>query len=217
MELHYWGHSCFMLRAGRTALLTDPFLSGNAQAAVHPEDVQATHILVSHAHDDHLGDADRIARRCGSTVLCTVENAALFGKGVCVERGQPGGTVETEFGSVRFTAAVHGNGGPGLACGFLITIEEKKIYFAGDTALTMDMALLANEQVDAALLPIGGRFTMDPRDAVRAAQLIRPRLVIPMHYNTWPIIAQDPQRFARQVEQAGLRCLTLPVGGSCIL
>ncbi len=214
LKITYLGHSSFLIQSKEYSLLLDPFLSGNPQAAMTADQVLATHILVSHAHDDHLGDAVDIARRCGALVFCTVENSVLFGEGIPLEVGQPGGCIRTDFGSVKFIPAIHGNGAtPGLACGFLITIEEKKIYFAGDTSLTMDMSLLADEAVDVALLPIGDRFTMGPEDAVRAAYLIQPKLVIPMHYNTMPLIMQDPYLFQKKLEKnTPAKCIVLDIG-----
>jgi len=203
LTVRYLGHSCFMIQSKEYTLLTDPFLSGNPNAAVSPDEVNATHILVTHAHGDHLGDAAAIAARCGSTVFCTLEMASLFTPDTKLEVGQPGGFIRMDFGGVKFIPAIHGSGVPGgLACGFLITIEEKKIYFAGDTALFSDMALLADENIDLALLPIGDRFTMGPADAVKAAALIKPQAVIPMHYNTMPQIIQDPEKFGQELESA---------------
>ena len=201
MNIQYLGHACFQITSKEYSLLIDPFLSGNPAAKVKAEDVKATHIFVTHGHNDHLGDAVSIATRCASTVYATVETSSCFPQTVRVERGQIGGFVRANFGGVKFTAAAHGSSVPGgLACGFLIELEGKKIYHAGDTGLIMDMKLLAEECVDVALLPIGDRFTMGPKDAVRAVDFIKPKRVIPMHYNTWPIIDQDPERFKKDTE-----------------
>ena len=129
------------------------------------------------------------------------------------------GRIQTEFGSVKFLPAEHGSGAPGgVACGFLIEIGGKRIYFAGDTGLMADMVLLAGEEIDAALLPIGDRYTMGPEDAVRAAEMIQPRLVIPMHYDTFPTIEQDPQAFRRLAEEkTGIPVAVLKPGEAIML
>lgn len=195
------GHSAVLIQFLDFTLLLDPFITGNPAASVSADEICATHVLVTHGHSDHFGDADSIATRCGSTVFCTVECASLMSDSLTIEVGQPGGKISTEFGSVKFTSAVHGSGIAGaLSCGFLITIGGKKIYFAGDTGLTMDMALLEYDKVDLALLPIGDRYTMGPEDACRAVGMIKPKVVVPMHYNTFPAIVQDPEVFKADVE-----------------
>jgi L-ascorbate metabolism protein UlaG (beta-lactamase superfamily) len=219
MNVKYLGHSCFVITSKVYVLLTDPFLSGNPASGAKPEEIGATHVFVTHGHDDHMGDAASIAARCGSTVYATVETAGRFPKGTTVDVGQIGGFVPAPFGGVKFTAAAHGSGVPGgLSCGFLIELEGKKIYHAGDTGLIMDMALLEEEKVDLALLPIGDRYTMGPKDALRAVKLIKPAQVVPMHYNTWPPIAQDPERFKKDVEAAtGITVTILKIGESLVL
>ncbi|MDR2522205.1 MAG: metal-dependent hydrolase [Synergistaceae bacterium] len=216
MNIKYLGHACFLITSGEYALLVDPFLDGNPAGAAKAEEVSATHVFVTHGHDDHFGDAASIASRCKATVYATVETAGRFPKEVTVEVGQIGGFIRAAFGGVKFTAAAHGSAVPGgLACGFLIEVAGKKIYHAGDTGLIMDMALLADESVDVALLPIGDRFTMGPRDARRAVGLIKPKRVVPMHYNTWPIIDQNPEGFKKDVEaETGVPVTVLPAGGS---
>jgi len=216
MIIRYLGHACFLVGSGAYSLLFDPFLSGNPGSAAQPDEVRATHIFVTHGHDDHLGDARSIARRCGSLVYATVETASLFDADVRTDAGQPGGSVPADFGSVKFTSALHGSAVPGgISCGFVVGIEGKKIYHAGDTGLIMDMALLEDEKVDLALLPIGDRYTMGPDDALRAVRLIKPKLVIPMHYDTFPAIKQDPALFKEKVEHlTGIPVAVLPVGGS---
>jgi L-ascorbate metabolism protein UlaG (beta-lactamase superfamily) len=207
LNIKYLGHACFQIISKAASveysLLIDPFLSGNPASKVKAENVKATHVFVTHGHDDHLGDAISIATRCASTVYATVETGSRFPQAVKVEVGQIGGFVPADFGGVKFTAAAHGSSVPGgLACGFLIELEGKKIYHAGDTGLIMDMMLLGEEGVDVALLPIGDRFTMGPKDAVRAVGFIKPKRVVPMHYNTWPIINQDPELFKKDAEAA---------------
>ena len=215
MELKFLGHSCFLLDDGAHKVLTDPFLTGNAEAAVSAEQVEADYIFVTHGHSDPVGEAVDLAKRTGAPVCCTVDLAeGLFGPaGVQVQVGNLGGTIPMPFGSAKFFQAIHGSGVAGcLSCGFLFEMGGRKIYHAGDTALMSDMALLAEEKIDVALLPIGDVFTMGPADALRAVKMIQPKLVIPMHYNTFPPIAQDPDAFAAAVKAAGFEARVLRPG-----
>ena len=203
MTIEFLGHACFELGDGKHTLLVDPYLTGNPLASKSADQVNPDFVFVTHAHDDHLGDAVAIARRTGA-VLCGVVGLVegmLGGEGLKTAPGNLGGRQKTPFGSVKFAPALHGSGIPGdLACGFVFELGGRKIYHAGDTALTMDLALLKDEELDVALLPIGGRFTMDPADAARAAELIGAKTVVPMHYNTTPLLRQDPREFQRLVE-----------------
>lgn len=220
MELKFLGHACFILDDGTCKVLVDPFLTGNPLAPVSAETIEADYICVTHGHGDHLGDAVDIARRTGAPICCTVDLADSLpaSAGVKTITGNMGGRIPLPFGSVKFLNAVHGSGASGtLASGFLFEMGNKTIYHAGDTALTADMALLAEEHVDAALLPIGDVYTMGPGDALRAAKMIQPQLVIPMHYNTMPPIVQDAAAFADTVEAAGLKAAVLQPGESIIL
>ena len=215
MQLQFLGHACFLLTDGTCRVLTDPFLTGNPLAAISADQVAADFIFVTHGHSDHTGDAVAIARRTGATVCCTVDLAdGLFGPaGVKVQVGNLGGRLPMPFGSAKFFQAIHGSGVPGcLSCGFIFEMEGKKIYHAGDTALMSDMALLAEENIDVALLPIGDVFTMGPEDALRAVKMIRPKLVVPMHYNTFPPIVQDAVAFASAVQEAGFQARVLRPG-----
>lgn len=203
-ELKFIGHSCFMLREGKNALIFDPFLTGNPLSTVKSEQINCQYVLVSHGHDDHLGDAFAIALQNGATVITTAEIARTCAeKKVLAHAMHIGGKHSFDFGYVRITQAFHGSGIPGgHACGFIINFYGKTIYHTGDTGIFGDMALLGRlEKIDVALLPIGDNFTMGPSDAAEAANLIRPGLVVPMHYNTWPIIAQDPVSFKKDVER----------------
>lgn len=199
MKLTFLGHACFDLFDGHYHVLTDPYLTGNDLAAASADDVPADFILVSHCHGDHIGDAIPIAKRTGATVCGVAELAGMMNSaGVNSCLGNIGGTMNLPFGSVKLLQAIHGSGLPGaLACGFLICTGGRKVYFAGDTALYSDMALLAAKKPDAALLPIGDFFTMGPADAARAAKMIGAEITIPMHYNTFPPIRQDPQQFRK--------------------
>ena len=215
MELQFLGHACFLLTDGTYRVLTDPFLTGNPLAAVSADEAAADFIFVTHGHSDHTGDAVSIARRTGATVCCTVDLAdGVFSPaGVRVQVGNLGGRIPMPFGSAKFFQAIHGSGVPGcLSCGFIFEMGGKKIYHAGDTALMTDMALLADEDIDVALLPIGDVFTMGPADALRAVKMIRPKLTVPMHYDTFPPIAQDPEAFAAAVQAAGFQAKVLRPG-----
>ena len=217
MKLQFLGHACFLLDDGAHKVLTDPFLTGNALAAAAADQVEADFIFVTHGHSDHTGDAQAIAQRTGATVCCTVDLAdGVFGPaGVRVQVGNLGGTIPMPFGSAKFFQAIHGSGVPGcLSCGFIFEMGGKKIYHAGDTALMTDMALLAEEDIDVALLPIGDVFPIGPADALRAVKMIRPKLVVPMHYDTFPPIAQDPAAFADAVQAAGFQAKVLRPGES---
>ena len=202
-ELKYLGHACFLLQDGKDALIIDPFLTGNPVAATTADQINCQYILVSHGHEDHIGDAVSIAKRTGATIISTAEIARSCGeKGAEVHAMHLGGKHRFDFGYVRITPAFHGAGIPGgHACGFIINYYGKIIYHAGDTAIFGDMALLGRlEAIDAALLPIGDNYTMGPSDAAEAANLLQPKRVIPMHYNTWPLIAQSAEDFKQDVE-----------------
>ena len=220
MKITWLSHACFLLEAEGHRALVDPFLTGNPLAAIPAEQAEADMIFVTHGHGDHLGDAVAISRRTGAPVCCTVDLAeAVFGPaGIDTVTGNLGGWLPLPFGRVKVTPAIHGSGVPGcLTCGFIFEMGGKKIYHAGDTALMSDMALLADEEIDVALLPIGDVFTMGPEDALRAVKMIRPKLVVPMHYNTFPPIAQDPEAFAASVRAAGFQAQVLRPGESlCI-
>lgn len=220
MKLTFLGHACFLLDDGRYKVLTDPYLTGNPLAAVQADSVEADYICVTHGHSDHTGDTETIARRTGAKICCPVElgSAVFASQGLETMPANLGGTCKLPFGSVKLVPALHGSGVAGsLACGFLFEMGGKKIYHAGDTALISDMALLEEEHVDVALLPIGDVYTMGPADALRAVKMIRPKLVIPMHYNTFPLIVQDPNAFADAVSGAGFQATVLQPGESISL
>lgn len=201
--LKFLGHSCFQLNGNNISILFDPFVTGNPVCPISATEIDCNYILISHGHGDHLGDAYDIAKRTNATIISTNEVAVLSGEQGCQNHGMHiGGKHAFEFGYVRITPAFHGAGVPGgHACGFIINFFGTNVYFAGDTSLFGDMALLGRlEKIDYALLPIGDNFTMGPSDAAEAVGMLKPKVAIPMHYNTWPLIAQSPENFKQDVE-----------------
>lgn len=219
MEIKFHGHSCFELSEGETRVLIDPFLKPNNPVAVTTgEEVDPTHIALSHGHADHVADAVPVAKRTGAKCVAIVELAKwLEGQGVeNVSDPNFGGTVEFDWGYISLVPAWHTNTIPGSeespfsaehgiaigpAAGLVIKLGETTVYHAGDTCLFSDMQLIARRSdIDVALLPIGGHYTMDRRDAVVAAEFVGAGIVIPMHYDTFPAIETDPQAFKTEVE-----------------
>jgi L-ascorbate metabolism protein UlaG (beta-lactamase superfamily) len=222
VEITYHSHACFGITVGETRLLIDPFLNDNPLADVSASEVEADYVLVSHGHGDHVGDTVEIAQRTGATTISNFEiHNWLLEQGV--ESSHPlhiGGGYDFPFGRVKMTIAHHGSvlpdgsygGNPG---GFLLTLEDKKIYHACDTGLFCDMRLIGEEGLDLAILPIGDNFTMGPDDALRAVKLLEPKVVIPIHYDTFDVIKQDPNAFAARVEaETAARCVVLKPGES---
>jgi L-ascorbate metabolism protein UlaG (beta-lactamase superfamily) len=224
-KLTWHGHSCFTLETDEgTRVLFDPWLDDNPKADVKSDDVERLdYILVSHGHFDHFADCVKLAKRTGATVVSTFELVA-FAQKEGAENGHGmniGGGFQFPFGRVKLTPALHTGSVHGddegaftTDCsGFLVTLNGgTRLYHAGDTALIVDMQLLRG-QVDVALLPIGDNFTMGPEDAARAVELIEPKTVVPMHYNTFPVIEQDPEDFRRRVGDRA-RVEILEPGGS---
>jgi len=219
MEIKFHGHSCFELSEGETVVLVDPFLKPNNPAAVATaEEVEPTHIAISHGHADHVADAAPLARRTGAHCVAVVELASwLESKGAeAVSDPNLGGTVEFEWGWIKLVPAWHTSTLPGsseapfsaehgipigTAAGLLINLGGVTVYHAGDTCLFSDMKLIAERNpIDVALLPIGGHYTMDRHDAVVAAEFVAAGTVIPMHYDTFPPIETDSAAFKSEVE-----------------
>lgn len=201
------GHASLAIQSGNYHLLVDPFISGNPAAVVKEEELIADFILVSHGHGDHVGDTVSIAKRNDALVISNFEIATWLGnQGVRTHPQHIGGGFNHPFGYLKLTQALHGSALPdgsygGNPAGFLITtLEGKKLYLACDTGLFGDMRLIGEESIDLAVLPIGDNFTMGPGDALRAVKLIQPKHVIPIHYNTWELIAQDVQDWKKRVE-----------------
>lgn len=219
MEIKFHGQSCFELSDGEATLLVDPFLKPNNPVAVHTgEEVEPTHIALTHGHADHMADAVPVAKRTGAHCVAIVELADWIGGQGVEEVSDPnlGGTVSFDWGSIKLVPAWHTSTIPGseerpfsaehgiaigTATGLVIEIGGKTIYHAGDTCLFGDMKLIGDRHpIDIALLPIGGHYTMDRHDAVAAAELIGAATVIPMHYDTFPPIETDAEAFKADVE-----------------
>lgn len=214
VRITFHGHSCFSVTDGTYNILIDPFLNNNPLANVKAEDVKPTHILVSHGHGDHLGDAIEISKREKAIIVAPNELAIYCQfKGAEAHNMHIGGSYNFEFGRVKLTPAWHGSAViegnniiyTGNPCGFIINIKGKSIYHAGDTGLFGDMKMIGEmNALDAALIPIGDNFVMGPEDALRAAQMLQAKITIPMHYNTFPVITQDPEKFIAQLKAADL-------------
>jgi L-ascorbate metabolism protein UlaG (beta-lactamase superfamily) len=219
MEIKYHGHSCFELSDGETTVLVDPFLKPNNPSAVHTgEEVEPTHIAITHGHVDHMADAVPVAKRTGAHCVAIVELAEwLKGQGVeNVSDPNLGGTVEFDWGYVSLVPAWHTSTLPGseeqpfssehgivigTAAGLVIKIGDVTVYHAGDTCLFSDMKLIAERSdIDVFLVPIGGHYTMDRRDAAVACEFVGAKTVIPIHFDTFPPIETDAEAFKSDVE-----------------
>lgn len=212
LELTWLGHACWLIQAGNTRLLVDPYLDDNPAGARKSHEVEADYILVTHGHFDHVTDAAEIAKRTGATVVANFEICQWLSQ-QGVENGEAmntGGSIVLPFGRVKLTVAHHSSTLPdgtpgGNPNGFVVALPEANIYIAGDTALFGDMRLIGQATyngrrgIDLAILPIGDRFTMGPEDSIEAVKLIEPKHVAPCHYNTWPPIEQDAQSWAEAV------------------
>ncbi|MDX2038631.1 MAG: metal-dependent hydrolase [Isosphaeraceae bacterium] len=227
-RLQWAGHSTLRLESDGITLLVDPFYTGNpsAEAAgLSASDLDPTYILVSHGHEDHLGDTVALALRCNATVIANYEISKwLQEQGLTRVHGmQHGGGIALEGGlHVKLTLAFHGSTLPGGGyggnpCGFVITLPDgRRIYDAADTALFGDMRLIGDKGLELAILPIGDYFTMGPDDAIDAIGLLRPKLVMPIHYNTFPPIAQDVEAWAKRVEAETSAKPVVPAPGEWI-
>jgi L-ascorbate metabolism protein UlaG (beta-lactamase superfamily) len=222
MEITYLGHSCFLVDLSGTRVLFDPFISYNELAgAIDKENIQAEYILLSHAHQDHLADAEFFAKKDGSTIVANYEVCEWYkAKGVeKVVHMNIGGQVTLPFGTVRMVYAAHSSVLPdgtygGSPAGYVIVSADKIIYFAGDTALTYDMKLIGEfyPRVDVAFLPVGGCLTMNTQDALIAANWVKANQIIGMHYDTWPNIAIDHEQALQAARKAGKDLTLLQIG-----
>jgi L-ascorbate metabolism protein UlaG (beta-lactamase superfamily) len=219
MDIRFLGHACFELTDGDTRVLIDPFLTGNPKAAVEAGDVDPTHIFLTHGHADHIGDTVDIAKRTGAQVVAIVELANELSESGVENVADPniGGTVEFDGGWVRLTPAWHTAVSPSgtahMPAGLVVNLGGKTVYHLGDTALFSDLALPGRrDELDVALMCIGGHYTMDRHDGVTAAELVGAKQVIPCHYDTFPPIETDAQAFKSEV--AASEVVVLDPGGT---
>lgn len=221
MKLSWHGQSCVkIVTDSGNHILIDPFISENDTSDLNHKTVEADVIIVTHAHADHIGDTESIARRTGALIVANVEIAGFFkAKGLKTHGMQMGGKHFFEFGEIKMTQAIHGSSYPidgkpftlGLAAGILFTADGQTIYHAGDTALFSDMKLIGSyHTIDVAFLPIGDNYTMGPEDAQIAANFLQAKRVVPVHYNTFPLIEQDGKAFCDSLP--GEQGLYLAVG-----
>jgi len=221
MKLTYFGHSCFLVESGGHRLLFDPFITPNPLAKdVDTSKIEADAILLSHGHVDHLADAVALAEQTGATVVCNWEISEWLGRqGLSkIAPMNHGGAMAFPFGRVKMTNAIHSStlpdgtpgGNPG---GFVVELTEGNFYYSGDTALTMDMKLIAEEfSIRFAVLPIGDNFTMGASDAVRAAAFVDTKVVVGVHYNTFPLIEIVKKDALGTFSKAGLALLLPAIG-----
>jgi len=210
MKIKWLGHSAFLIE-GKDKILVDPYLTGNPKAAATPDQIDCDIICVTHGHGDHLGDTSAIARRTGAVVASILELSMWMEKcGVKSIGFNLGGSTKIKDTTITMVPAFHSSsiGAPGLefsaamAVGMVIE-SGKVVYHAGDTCVFSDMKLIGElYKPDVALLPIGGFFTMDPKQAAMAASLVKAKFVVPMHYGTWPPIEQDPKEFERLTKKS---------------
>lgn len=221
MKLTYYGHACFSVDAGGKTLLFDPFITPNPLASeIDTKQIAADFILISHGHGDHVADVVEIARRTGATVIAPYEVGSWFeGKGVKnVQAMNHGGAAQTPFGRVKLTSAIHSSSMPdgsygGNPCGFVVETSEGNFYYSGDTALTLDMKLIAEQtELRFAVLPIGDFFTMGIEDAVRAAEFVGAAKFVGVHYDTFPPIKLEREAALRAAKGAGKELLLPAIG-----
>jgi L-ascorbate metabolism protein UlaG (beta-lactamase superfamily) len=222
IKVTFIGHSCFLVDNGTSKIIIDPFITGNPSAKISTEQKKADFILISHGHGDHLGDAIELGKANNATIIANYE-LCTYCNSHGVKNIHPlhiGGGNKFPFGSVKLTIAHHGStlgdsGYGGNPAGFIIRIDNKVIYHSGDTGLFLDMKLIGElDRIDLALLPIGGNFTMDVSDAIKAVEFLKPKKAIPMHYNTFDIIKSDPQLFINGIKPFGVEGIMLKPGES---
>ncbi len=214
LKATFYGHSCVFATDGKYKIIIDPFITDNPLAPIKASDVDVDYILATHGHGDHLGDAVEISKRTNATIIAPNELANwVTQKGALAHNMHIGGGYNFEFGRVKLTIAHHGSaaGESGLEytgnpCGFLVNLGGKTMYHTGDTGLFYDMKLIGEmHPVDLMFLPIGDNFTMGVDDAVKAVEFVKPKVVVPMHYDTWEIIHAEPEEFKKKLDGSGVR------------
>ena len=220
MKLRYLSHSGFQITtSGGKIILIDPFLTGNPNAPVKASDLKADYIILTHAHSDHIGDSFDIAKRSNSTFICVNELANYCNsKGFNAHNMHIGGGYNFDFGRVKFTIAHHGSLTPdnhygGEPAGVIISADGINVYHTGDTGLFYDMKLIGEmTPIDYMILPIGDNFTMGITDAIKAIELTLPKVAIPIHYDTFPVIKADPNEFKKKAEAKGFKVRVMNFG-----
>jgi L-ascorbate metabolism protein UlaG (beta-lactamase superfamily) len=222
MKITWLGHACFLLEGSKKVLI-DPFLTGNPTAPVKPDELDVDVILVTHGHGDHLGDAVEISKRCKAPIVCIYELSVLLSrKGAETIGMNVGGTLRFDDVSVTMVKAVHSADvveseiiSAGDPVGFVVNMDGVSVYHAGDTDVFMDMKLIGElHEPKVALLPIGDLYTMGIKGALKAIELIKPEIVVPMHYNTFPAIRQNPEELKAEAEKMGVKVVILKPGES---
>jgi L-ascorbate metabolism protein UlaG (beta-lactamase superfamily) len=223
MKATFYGHACFAVQIKNRSLLFDPFITPNELArSIDVNKVPADFILVSHGHADHLADAVSIAKRTGATIVANFEVANW-----CGNQGAPkvhplnhGGSFKFDFGNAKLVSAIHSSGLPdgsygGNPGGFVVESSEGNFYYAGDTALTMDMKLIGEStKLKFAALPVGDNFTMGADDAIKAADFVQCNEVLGLHFDTFPPIKIDHNATIEKFAAKGKRLYLLKPGES---
>lgn len=219
LKLRYLSHSAVILDDGTNQVIIDPFITGNPTCPIKWQDVEAKFIVLTHAHGDHFGDTLQIAEKNDALVIAVNELANYASRnGAKAHNMHIGGCFNFPFGKVKFTVAHHGSSNNeneymGEPAGVIVTIGGKNVYHAGDTGLFMDMKLIGEtNDIDVFLVPIGDNFTMGIEDAIKATEFVKPKLVIPIHYNTFPVINANPHEFVQKAQAKGLKSRVLEYG-----
>ena len=224
IKFTYFGHSCFLIEGSKGKVIIDPFLRGNPHVKVNPNEITTNAILATHGHADHLGDAVEISQKNHAPVIGVYELVQYcIGKGATGHAMNIGGSYRFEFGEVALTPALHSSGCQdgayaGNPCGFILKMDNKTIYHAGDTGLSLEMKLVGeSHNIDVAFLPIGDNFTMGTDDAIRAADFVRCNKILGVHYDTFPPIKIDHAEAQRKFKAAGKELYLLKIGETLTL